>query len=554
MAKNLTTMLFENGSATCRLTSDKKTVGKSFPAGVSYSAKRPASARRAVKVSGICQALDSILIDRNMNFIQSIGTTNSIYVEYEYDGKKYEATYNGKDISYSGDAPSGYGLLYPILAYALSDCMDDDVMTGSTKETEFKKAFADAVNEYDAKGSLENTTIARLFDSFYYEIAQVDRIAEFEVFEEDLATATIKQGYVSGHFDDVPAIEDMDLTPISILEGVEKHSKKTSKKSKGKSVSEELESWINGDATIPYEWSEEQKARIPSREVLNDFVPNEVVRSLVKKCQIRAGRVIDRMEMGKTGRDAIGKDYINCRIVGKPGTGKTTLLYALAAILGVPIYTVPITKNTEEDTFQGMTKVVEGNFQFVPTDFLEAYKNGGIVVLEEGNLADPSVMMGALGQAIEAPFVLNEDGYKTVNRHPLFMCFLTMNVNTYGSKDLNEALASRFRQTFMLDDPTKEEFVSILEKYNSNTKLCNWIYESYQKILNYLTSPSVNMEEMCLNVTLRGCIGALECIEEETAPKQALKETLVGAIGAKELELARNLERDVIDSLPNISI
>ena len=80
------------------------------------------------------------------------------------------------------------------------------------------------------------------------------------------------------------------------------------------------------------------------------------------------------------------------------------------------------------------------------------------------------------------------------------------------------------------------------------------VYDSYQKILNYLVSPSVNMEELCLNVTVRGCIGALECIEEEATPKQALMETLVGAIGAKELDLARDIERDIINSLPNISV
>lgn len=536
------TFNLDSGDYTIKCSTDSKKVGQRGAPSVGKSAFRDGDAK-APRANNCMRAVDALLCDKTMNFIAS---DSAVYAEFEYEGNKYQSMMStedeANDISFVGSAPTGAGLVYPVVAYALA---------GLSENTEFVERFETAKAEFDEKESLSTGTVMSLSDSFYHSI--VRKFAEeIKIHENDFATETIKQAYVSGAFDDLDIIADLDLVPLSVLEGVEPHKKKSSKTKT--SISNEMEAWKNGEFTIPYEWSEDQQKRIPSKDILDNFVPNEVFRSLVKKCTYRANKVIDRMNLGKEGVDAIGNDYINCRIVGKPGTGKTMALQALAATLGVPYYPVPITKNTEEDFAQGMTKVVEGNFQFVQTDFLEAYKNGGIVVLEEGNLADPAVMMGVLGQAIEAPFVLAEDGYKTVRRHPLFMCFLTMNVNTFGSKDLNEALASRFRQTFMLDDPTKEEFVNILMKHNSNAKLCNWIYDSYQKILNYLVSPSVNMEELCLNVTVRGCIGALECIEEDATPKQALKETLVGAIGAKELELARQLERDVIDSLPNITV
>jgi MoxR-like ATPase len=55
------------------------------------------------------------------------------------------------------------------------------------------------------------------------------------------------------------------------------------------------------------------------------------------------------MDGGMTDIAAIAKDYINLFLIGKPGTGKTKTAYALAAALGLPIYTIAMTKNTEED-------------------------------------------------------------------------------------------------------------------------------------------------------------------------------------------------------------
>ena len=73
-------------------------------------------------------------------------------------------------------------------------------------------------------------------------------------------------------------------------------------------------------------------------------------------------KVMARMDSGLEGLDAIANDYMNVFTIGKPGTGKTTMWSAVGAALKMPVYSVPITMNTEEDTFQGMTKVVDGGF------------------------------------------------------------------------------------------------------------------------------------------------------------------------------------------------
>ena len=85
-------------------------------------------------------------------------------------------------------------------------------------------------------------------------------------------------------------------------------------------------------------------------------------------------------------------------------------------------------------------------------------------------------------------------------------------------------------------------------------KRCKWVYNAYQKICNYLKSPSVNQEELCLNVTLRGCLGALENMDEGDTPKESINNTLVGKIAESDLDLAENIKKDVVASLPNLSI
>ena len=78
-----------------------------------------------------------------------------------------------------------------------------------------------------------------------------------------------------------------------------------------------------------------------------------------------------------------------------------------------------------------MTKVDgDGKFTVHDTAFSKAFETGGIVVLEEFNLADPGVLQGAIGQAIEYPFILNKDGWMEVRRHPLCVIIATMNSGT----------------------------------------------------------------------------------------------------------------------------
>lgn len=545
--------LYNGGAIIEILGKDKKKVGVVGPAGIAHSKSRPMTARGNVKYSAAAKILDYILLDKCVNALEFDATRQEmIYAEFTIDGNKYQATFDEKcEASYTSDAPSGVAALVPVVLFALSS---------ASRASETKEYFETIVKEFNTQGCANTASVLGFCDAFYYEFLTKNKIEEIKVYDDDLAAATIKQAYESCYADEMGILADVAGKPMfEVLDGVEMRSVK--KGSAAKAVSSDMESCMKGEHIVPYEWSPEQQVKIPSRDTLNDFIPSDAFYSVLKKIEQRMDKVLTRWDALQSDESltddqkriqAIAKDYVNLFIVGKPGTGKTTAAYALGAATGMPVYTVAMTKNTEEDTFQGMTKVVNGNFQFVSTDFLDAYTNGGIIILEEVNLPDPAVIMGALGQAVEAPFILQKDGYQTIRRHPMCVIIATMNIGTNGAKGVNQAFSSRFKQTYILDDPKEEDFISILVKQGHEQKKAKWVYDAYQRINSYLKSPEVNAEDVCLNVTLRGCIGALENMAEGDSPKEAIYNTLIGKIAEVDLELAENVKKDVVNGLPNL--
>lgn len=523
-------------------------------AGLGYCKARPSSFTRNAKFSGAAYVLDKILIDKVINALELNDEKSGSLIYGEYTDSaanvyKFTAEDSKNEISFDGTTiPTNYDLLVPVVLLALHSDM---------KTPELKENFIKCAKEYKDTGECTMQSVLSFCDAFYWEFIQGNKMEEFTVFDDDLEPGTIKQSYEHAKADFIPVLDGIEGLPmLSNLEGVEIRKKKAT--ADDSSVDATIAACIEGKNKIAYDWSEKQKLKIPDVESLNDFIPSDAFYSILKKIGLRANRVMERWDSYKDNTEmtddqkrlkAIAKDYINLFIVGKPGTGKTTAAYALGAALGMPVYTVAITKNTEEDTFQGMTKVVNGNFSFVSTDFLDAYTNGGIIVLEEVNLADPAVIMGALGQAVEAPFILLKDGYEVVRRHPMCIIISTMNIGTNGAKGVSQAFSSRFKQTYILDDPREEDFVSILVKQGHDRKRCKWVYDAYTRINDYLKSPEVNAEDICLNVTLRGCIGALENWEEGDTPREAICNTLVGKIAEVDLEIAEHVKNEVVDAL-----
>lgn len=520
MRKRISDLLFRKSKTDIRL-ADTQT-GNYGAAGVQCSL-HPEGSTKAAKYSTIGLILDKIFLDKEVLAYES---EEAIYTKFTHKGYLYEACYDGNDIQWVGEMPNEeYLLLVPVVVFSLSAAHSRE-----DSYDELKSYFQ------NIKEGLNTKEAVLLFcDCFYYGFHTSEGHSEFNSETNAFDSKVISRAISTGVFNQMKAFSE--IGPVVSIDI----------DSETDSIETKVSTTASYEITYDF-WEEEEKAKIPSRRMLDNYVQTEVTDSIARKIKYRLDKVIGRINSGVEGIEAIGNDYINILLVGRPATGKTTLANAVGAITGLPVYEIPISKNTEEDTIEGKNKVVNGQIDFVETEFLKAYEHGGIIVLEEINLADPAVIMGSLGQAIEYPFIVMKDGYKPVRRHPLCIVIGTMNTGTAGSKQLNQALSSRFKCTYTLADPDKKTFVDILASKGFEKDKCRYIYDAYSSIMEYLKDPRQNQEGLCENITLRGCFGALECMEEGDDPKTAINNTLVGKIAEVDLEAAKGVRDNVVDS------
>ena len=441
----------------------------------------------------------------------------------------------------------------PLLMWALRT-------TSPMNET--KSLFGDACAQFVASGKVKTETAFKFCDAFYYEWKQLPD--EYKSLGEEYGMIDLNEvrGAIrTSNLTQIPALASSSLSLPAIEEETPAVSTATGSSTAASSSRSTAASpvvpgsdaalWEEckaGKLIIDHLWGS-RSSYITPLSFLDKYVPNKTFFMFVRVIRANLTKVKERMDNNEFGVKAILTNYVNLILNGKPGTGKTTMVMAISAVFGLPLQFTTQTAYTEDDTYQGMTKVRRGQFEFVETQFLEAYQNGGIILLEEFNLGNPAVLQGTVGQAIEPPFVLMKDGYEEIHRHPLLVVINTMNPDIEGSQDPNAAYASRNPIAPILDDPTQDEFIAILANRGNDKELCERVYHAYARLLVWLRSSAVNRKEIAGKITLRHCLGALELLNVGTPIKEALEATLIGGIAIFDVELARKASREFLDTL-----
>ena len=159
------------------------------------------------------------------------------------------------------------------------------------------------------------------------------------------------------------------------------------------------------------------------------------------------------------------------RLVGPPGTGKTSVVQELAAQLDVPYYVITCHRDLPDEQFFGCYQIIDGEQVWVDGEFTQAMRCDAplaFCAIEEGDHLDATKQ-----SKMHAP--LNGDPFMPGNGEsipvPAGMCFI-MTANTSGHGDhtgrhasamtSDTAFNSRFKSTMHVDHMKPEDEQALL--------------------------------------------------------------------------------------------
>lgn len=144
----------------------------------------------------------------------------------------------------------------------------------------------------------------------------------------------------------------------------------------------------------------------------------------------------------------------NVLLVGPAGCGKTKLAHQVADALKLPFASLSCSAGMSESQLLGWLLPVgeAGKFEYVASDFVNAYENGGVFLLDEIDAADENVLL-VLNQALANGgfFLPQRRANPHVKRHPDFVCIAAANTFGHGA-DMTYAGRNR------LDGATLDRF------------------------------------------------------------------------------------------------
>ena len=157
-------------------------------------------------------------------------------------------------------------------------------------------------------------------------------------------------------------------------------------------------------------------------------------------------------------------------VTGLSGNGKTTMIEQVAAKLKRELFRVNITIETDEDDLLGGFRLIDGNTVWQDGPVVQAMKSGGILLLDECDLASTKAM--CLQPVLEGKGVFLKKINQWVTPAAGFTVFATANTKGKGDEDgrfvgtnvLNEAFLDRFSATLEQEYPSRAQEMKMLKK------------------------------------------------------------------------------------------
>lgn len=228
----------------------------------------------------------------------------------------------------------------------------------------------------------------------------------------------------------------------------------------------------------------------------------------------------------------------NILLTGTKATGKNILAENLAYVFGRPSYNISFHVNMDSSALIGTDTFRNNEVQLRTGPVYDCAAGGGFGIFDEVNMAKNDAV-SVLHATLDYRRILDVPGYEKIELHDATRFIGTMNYGYAGTRELNEALVSRF---LVIEMPavTEETLTYILTSLFSDFRK-----EGLEQICGLfldLQTKAGNNEISTKPLDLRGLIGALKTVRAGLSPRLAIRMGIVN----KSFDL---FERELVEDI-----
>ena len=231
----------------------------------------------------------------------------------------------------------------------------------------------------------------------------------------------------------------------------------------------------------------------------------------------------------------------NLLLVGPKATGKNVLAENLSAVFGRPQWDVSFYLNTDAASLIGTDTFKNGEVSFRKGPIYACAEAGGFGVLDEINMAK-NESLAVLHAALDFRRIIDVPGYSRIRLAPATRFIATMNYGYAGTRELNEALASRF---MVINMPiiSGENLEKLLLQQHPKLKAeyALQLTALFEEIRRKCESAEISTKAL----DLRGLLAAVSLVENGLTMHEALN---IGIINKSFDEFERTLVEDIVSA------
>ncbi|MDO4321216.1 MAG: MoxR family ATPase [Lachnospiraceae bacterium] len=228
----------------------------------------------------------------------------------------------------------------------------------------------------------------------------------------------------------------------------------------------------------------------------------------------------------------------NILLTGTKATGKNILAENLAYVFGRPSWNISFHVNMDSSALIGTDTFRNNEVQLRTGPVYDCAVGGGFGIFDEVNMAKNDAV-SVLHATLDYRRILDVPGYDKIELHEAARFIGTMNYGYAGTRELNEALVSRFL-VIEMPAPTEETLAYILTSLFPDFKKEG--LEQVSGLFLDLQTKANNNEISTKPLDLRGLIGALKTVRAGLAPRLAIRMGIVN----KSFDL---FERELVEDI-----